>query len=42
LLQPVTPMPFNLIHAVVHDEMCGVQDDLNQDVKIPLSFRSAW
>jgi hypothetical protein len=42
LLQPVAPMPFNLIHAVVHDEMCGVQDDLNQDVKIPQAFRSAW
>jgi len=42
LLQPVAPMPFNLVHAVVHDEMCGVHDNLNQDVKIPLAFRSAW
>ena len=42
LLQPVAPIPFNLVHAVVHDEMCGVSDDLNQDVKIPLAFRSAW
>ncbi|MGI3746402.1 MAG: DUF6482 family protein [Janthinobacterium lividum] len=42
LLQPVAPMPFHLVHAVVHDEMCGVHDNPNQDVKIPLAFRSAW
>jgi hypothetical protein len=42
LLQPVAPMPFHLVHAVFHDEMCGGHDDLSQDVKIPLSIRSAW
>ncbi|SET62715.1 DUF6482 family protein [Pseudomonas graminis] len=42
LLQSVPPLPFSLVHAVVHDEMCGVHDDLDQNVKIPLSIRSAW
>jgi hypothetical protein len=42
LLQSVSPMPFNLVHAVVHDEMCGMHDTEEQAVRVPLSIRSAW
>ena len=38
LLQSVPPLPFNLVHASVHDEMCGVRDDLDQNVKVPLAM----
>ncbi len=42
LLQSVSRMPFNLVHAVVHDEMCGMPDTEEQIVRVPLSIRSAW
>jgi hypothetical protein len=42
LLHSITPIPFNLVHAVVHDEMCGMQGDEEQTVRVPMSIRSAW
>lgn len=42
VLHAITPMPFNLVHAVVHDEMCGLHDTEEQTVRVPLSIRSAW
>jgi hypothetical protein len=42
VLHAITPMPFNLVHAVVHDEMCGLHDAEEQTVRVPLSIRSAW
>ncbi|MFK3972443.1 DUF6482 family protein [Pseudomonas sp. NPDC087358] len=42
VLQSISPMPFNLVHAVVHDEMCGLRDAEEQTVRVPLSIRSAW
>ncbi|MDH0747908.1 DUF6482 family protein [Pseudomonas sp. GD03842] len=42
LLRAITPLPFNLVHAVVHDEMCGIRDSEEQTVRVPLSIRSAW
>jgi hypothetical protein len=42
VLQSIRAMPFNLVHAVVHDEMCGMPDDEQQTVRVPMSFRSAW
>jgi hypothetical protein len=42
VLHAVTPMPFNLVHAVVHDEMCGLHDEDEQVVRVPMSIRSAW
>ena len=42
VLHSVTPMPFNLVHAVVHDEMCGLHESEEQTVRVPMSIRSAW
>jgi hypothetical protein len=42
LLQSVPQLPFNLVHAVVHDEMCGTQHDEGQLLRVPISFRSGW
>ncbi|MFJ3483615.1 DUF6482 family protein [Pseudomonas sp. NPDC090202] len=42
VLHSVSKMPLNLVHAVVHDEMCGMQDTDEQVVRVPMSIRSAW
>ncbi|WP_296178846.1 DUF6482 family protein [Pseudomonas sp. UBA1879] len=42
VLQSVSGLPFNLVHAVVHDEMCGIHDTEEQVVRVPISIRSAW
>lgn len=42
LLHGVSVTPFNLVHAVVHDEMCGIRDNEEQTVHVPMSIRSAW
>ena len=38
LLHALPSIPFHLVHAVVHDEMCGMQDerDIGEGVTIPL------
>lgn len=41
VLRLVPTCPFNLVHSVVHDEMCGLQSHNEQTVRLPISFRSA-
>ncbi|MDN6856333.1 DUF6482 family protein [Pseudomonas sp. CAN2814] len=38
VLRAVPPLPFHLVHAVVHDEMCGMLDerDIGAGVTMPL------
>ncbi|MDB6146188.1 MAG: cation transporter [Pseudomonas sp.] len=42
LLHALPKMPFNLVHSVVHDEMCGLRDVDEQTLRVPISFRSTW
>lgn len=42
LLHTLPPLPFHLVHAVVHDEMCGLHSSEEQTVRVPMSLRSAW
>jgi hypothetical protein len=42
LLHALPPIPFHLVHAVVHDEMCGIHNSDEQTVRVPMSIRSAW
>ncbi|PMY31433.1 hypothetical protein C1Y35_30040 [Pseudomonas sp. GW456-L14] len=34
-------LPFNLIHASVHDEMCGLSAGTDDSLRVPLAVRSA-
>jgi len=40
LLHALPNVPFNLVHAVVHDEMCGLHDIDEQNLRMPIPFRS--
>ncbi|MDE1168212.1 MAG: DUF6482 family protein [Pseudomonas sp.] len=40
MLQLVPVLPFHLIHKSVHDEMCGLGDSAEEDLKVPISFRA--
>jgi hypothetical protein len=42
LLQELPPLPFYLVHAVVHDEMCGMQDGTQNTLRVPISMHSSW
>ena len=42
LLQDLPRVPFHLVHAVVHDEMCGMQDGTQDTLRVPISFNSSW
>jgi hypothetical protein len=42
LLQELPPLPFYLVHAVVHDEMCGMQDGTQNTLRVPISLHSSW
>jgi hypothetical protein len=42
LLRDFTPVPFHLVHAVVHDEMCGMPVDKREALRVPISFHSKW
>lgn len=42
LLRECTPVPFHLVHAVVHDEMCGMPVDKRDALRVPISFHSKW
>lgn len=35
-------MLFNLVHTSVHDEMCGLVANAEENLKIPISSRNAW
>ncbi|WP_426143527.1 DUF6482 family protein [Pseudomonas sp. DWP3-1-2] len=42
LLKDFPPLPFHLVHAVVHDEMCGMPVDKREALRVPISFHSKW
>jgi hypothetical protein len=42
LLTDMPRIPFHLVHAVVHDEMCGMQDGTQDVLRVPISFNSSW
>jgi len=42
LLSDIPPLSFHLVHAVVHDEMCGMQAGAQEVLRVPMSFNSSW
>jgi hypothetical protein len=42
LLRELPAVPFHLVHAVVHDEMCGMPVDKRDALRVPISFHSKW
>ncbi|OYT95277.1 MAG: cation transporter, partial [Pseudomonas sp. PGPPP3] len=42
LLQELPPLPFYLIHAVVHEEMCGFPAGPQQRLRVPISLACQW
>ncbi|MWV11785.1 cation transporter [Pseudomonas sp. R-28-1W-6] len=42
VLQQLPRLPFHLVHAEVHDEMCGMQPAACQPLRVPISMNSAW
>lgn len=42
LLEAVPTVPMNLLHGSVQDEMCGMGIHPEEDIKVPISQRSAW
>lgn len=42
LLQGLPLLPFHLIHAVVHEEMCGLPAGPQQRLRVPISLSSQW
>lgn len=41
-LQGLPDLPLNLVHWSVQDEMCGMSSTAEEDLKVPISRRSAW
>lgn len=42
LLQSLPMLSMNLVHWSVQDEMCGMSVQSDDDLKVPISQRSAW
>lgn len=42
LLQAIPLLSMNLVHWSVQDEMCGMGNHPEEDLKVPISPRSAW
>ena len=42
LLQTIPMVSMNLVHWSVQDEMCGMGQHPEEDLKVPISPRSAW
>ncbi|GGK10418.1 DUF6482 family protein [Pseudomonas matsuisoli] len=42
LLEDFPEVPFHLVHAAAHDEMCGMPAGLREPLRVPISLRSAW
>lgn len=40
LLHDLPKLPFHLVHAVVHDEMCGMPDKSPDTVRVPIPLGS--
>ncbi|MCY1288653.1 hypothetical protein D9M68_666080 [compost metagenome] len=39
VLHEFPEVPFHLVHSVVHDEMCGMEADSQDTVRVPISTR---
>ena len=42
LLKALPLLSLNLLHWSVQDEMCGMSSTAEEDLKVPISRRSAW
>ena len=42
LLQELPPLPFHLIQAVVHEEMCGLPSGPQQRLRVHISLACQW
>lgn len=42
LLKTLPVVPFFLVHAVAHDELCGMPAGEGTVMRLPISCRSAW
>ncbi|SDW80525.1 hypothetical protein SAMN05444064_107162 [Pseudomonas syringae] len=42
LLKELPPVPFYLVHCVVHDELCGMPVNDRSEMRMPISFHSSW
>ena len=42
LLKDMPPVPFYLVHAEVHDQMCGMAPAASEPLRVPMSLSSAW
>jgi len=42
LLRDMPEVPFYLLHASAHEEMCGLPATAGEPLRVPLSMRSAW
>ncbi|WP_411383255.1 DUF6482 family protein [Pseudomonas sp. L7] len=42
LLKALPMLSMNLVHWSVQDEMCGMGSHPDEDLKVPISQRSAW
>jgi hypothetical protein len=42
LLQGMPDVPFHLVHAEVHDEMCGMPPAASDPLCVPIALRSSW
>ncbi len=42
LLKDMPPVPFYLVHAEVHDQMCGMAPAASEPLRVAMSLNSAW
>lgn len=42
LLKDMPPVPFYLVHAEVHDQMCGMPPAASEPLRVPISLLSSW
>lgn len=42
MLKDLPVIPFFLVHAVAHDELCGMPVSEPSVMRLPISFHSAW
>ena len=42
LLKDMPPVPFYLVHAEVHDQMCGMAPAASEPLRVDMSLSSAW
>lgn len=41
-LEGLAEVPFHLVHAEAHDEMCGMPAGRREPLRVPISLRSTW